>query len=64
MSERNPAIRSCLESNNAWRRQACHLREHATRPHLTDRQRAVLSREADAADRQADMWLNGAIEAR
>ena len=62
MPEKNQAVRSCLASNAAWRRQARRLREHAAQPHLTDQQRAVLLREADAADRQADMWLNGAIE--
>jgi hypothetical protein len=64
MSDRNPSVRSCLESNAAWRRQAQHLREHAAQPHLSDRQRAILLREADAAARQANMWLNGAIDLR
>ncbi len=69
MCNDDAAVRSCLASNTAWRRQARHLREHATsfacsvaQPRLTDQQRAILLREADAADRQADMWLNGAIE--
>ncbi len=70
MCNDDAAVRSCLASNTAWRRQARHLREHALsfacsigqQPHLTDQQRAILLREADAADRQADMWLNGAIE--
>ncbi len=62
MCNDDAAVRSCLASNTAWRRQARHLREHAGQPHVTDQQRAILLREADAADRQTDMWLNGAIE--
>ena len=64
MPDADIARRSCLASNAAWRRQASNLREHATVPHLTDQQRACLLREAEAANRQADMWLAGAIEAR
>ena len=64
MSDTDMARRSCLASNTAWRRQASHLREDATLPHLTERQRACLLREAVAADRQADWWLARAIEAR
>ena len=55
---------SCLTSNSAWRRQAANLRQHAELTHLPAEARATLHREAEAADRQADMWLDGAIEAR
>jgi hypothetical protein len=58
-----PDVLSCLASNNAWRRQAAYLREHATLRRLTNQQRDVLLREAAAAERQADMWLEGAITA-
>ena len=56
------AARSCLASADAWRRQAVHLREHATAGYLTADQAGVLLREADAADRQADLWDLGAKE--
>jgi len=56
------AARSCLASAEAWRRQAVHLREHATAAYLTTDQASVLLREADAADRQADLWNRGAKE--
>ena len=56
------AARSCLASADAWRRQAGHLREHATVASLTADQAGVLLREADAADRQADLWDLGAKE--
>jgi len=56
------AARSCLASADAWRRQAGHLREHATAAYLTTDQASVLLREADAADRQADLWDLGAKE--
>ena len=55
---------SCLASNHAWRRQATNLRKHAELTHLPAEACATLRREAEAADRQADMWLHGAIEAR
>jgi hypothetical protein len=63
MSEALAARRSCLNSNNAWRREATNLRKHAAMTHLTDDQRMALQREAEAADRQADWWLSGAINA-
>jgi hypothetical protein len=62
MSDAGIARQSCLASNAAWRRQASHLRQHAAIPHLTEQQGLCLLREAEAADRQADMWLAGAIE--
>ena len=55
---------SCLASNHIWRRQAANLHHHAELSHLSDKARATLRREAAAADRQAGMWLDGAIEAR
>lgn len=62
MAHRNADVRSCLESNARWRREAASLRAHAGKRGLADQQRACLAREAYAADRQADMWLRGAIE--
>jgi hypothetical protein len=52
---------SCLASVHSWRREAQALRELAERSHLFDSQRHTLLREADAADRQADTWLDAAI---
>ena len=63
MTDVMTAVRSCLRSNNAWRQQATALRAHAELTHLNESQRARLQWEAAAADRQADMWLTGAIEA-
>lgn len=57
------AARSYLPSSAAWRREAAALRDHATLPHLSAEARQTLLREAEAADRQADWWLAGAIEA-
>jgi hypothetical protein len=64
MSDDQATRLSCLTSNHAWRRQATALRHHAERTHLADQVRATIRREAAAADRQADMWLEGAIETR
>jgi hypothetical protein len=63
MSDERAARLSCLASNHAWRRHAALLRHHAGQPRLADDVRATLRREAEAADRQADMWLEVAIEA-
>ena len=63
MTTTRAAVQSCLRSNVAWRREAAHLRWHATLPHLNKQQRECLLHEAEAADRQADIWLEGAIEA-
>src|SRR5271157_5694577 len=57
------AARQCLASNAAWRREAAALRDHAALSHLSPDVRQALLREAEAADRQADWWLTGAIEA-
>ena len=48
---------SCLASARSWRQEAAHLRDHAERPHLTSSQRAVFLRQAEAAEQQADWWL-------
>jgi hypothetical protein len=51
---------SCFASASAsaWRAEAESLREHAQAAYLTERQRVTLLREAEAADRQADWWLD------
>jgi hypothetical protein len=64
MNDAETARISCLASNNAWRREATELRALARGQHLTEAQREQLRREAEAAERQADWWLSGAIEAR
>ena len=48
---------SCFASARRWRRDAEHLRDNADAIYLTTGQRAMLLREAEAADRQADWWL-------
>ncbi len=63
MSDPAFARRSCLANNAAWRRQATNLRCHAAQAHLAADVRDALHLEAEAADRQADWWLEGAIEA-
>jgi hypothetical protein len=64
MSDERAARLSCLASNHAWRRQAAALLHHAGQPHLADDVRAILQREAEAAGRLADIWLEGTIETR
>jgi hypothetical protein len=64
MIDTRAARLSCLASNHLWRRQATVPRQHAEQRHLAGEVRATLRREAEAADRQADMWLEGAIETR
>jgi hypothetical protein len=63
MIDARAARLSYLARNHAWRRQATALLRHVDLIHLPDHARATLRREAEAADRQADMWLEGAIEA-
>jgi len=53
------AARSSARTDD-WRRQASHLRDHAVQPHLALNARAVLLREAVAADKMADWWVAGA----
>ncbi len=48
---------SCFASARRWRRDAEHLRDNADAAYLTAGQRTMLLREAEAADRQADWWL-------
>jgi hypothetical protein len=50
----------CIESARRWRREADHLRALAAEPRLGDPERRTLLREAEAADRQAKAWLEGA----
>ncbi len=49
---------SCLASARSWRKEAEHLRGNAEAAYLTAGQRATLLREAEAAERQADWWLD------
>jgi hypothetical protein len=58
------ARQSCLASNAAWRREAQNLRALSVRSGLSEDSAMRLSREAEAADRQADWWLTATIEAR
>ncbi len=51
----------CLAYVYDWRREAANLRELTKRSYLSDGQRDSLLRQADAADRQADRWLNATI---
>ena len=48
---------SCFASARRWRRDAEHIRDNAEAAYLTASQRTMLLREAEAADRQADWWL-------
>jgi hypothetical protein len=54
------ARQSCLASAKQWRGQAVHIREHAVRDYLRPEQREALLTEAQACDRQANWWLEGA----
>jgi hypothetical protein len=47
-----------LASVRRWRLEASALRELADRSYLSNRQRDTLLREAEAADRQAEYWLD------
>ena len=64
MTDERAARLSCLASNHAWRRQAAALLHHAGQSYLANDVRASLQREAEAADRRADIWLESAIETR
>lgn len=64
MSPSDRARQSCLASNAAWRREAQNLRALSLRKSLSPDSAERLRREAEAADAQADWWLNAAIEAR
>jgi hypothetical protein len=52
----------CLASAQSWRAHAEILRTHAQASYLKKDKRQVLQREAEAADRQADMWFDTAAE--
>lgn len=62
MSPVQQVRQSCLASNAVWRREARNLRALSMRKQLTEEARSRLLREAEAADAQADWWLNAAIE--
>ena len=51
----------CLAYSYDWRRESTNLRELSRRSHLSDGPRDTLLREADAADRQADRWLDATV---
>jgi len=51
----------CLAYIYDWRREATNLRELTKRAYLSDGQRDSLLRQADAADRHADRWLDATI---
>jgi hypothetical protein len=53
----------CLDSARCWRREAAALRGLADNAALDRGQRDILFGEADAADRQAEAWLDVAITA-
>jgi hypothetical protein len=46
------------DSVRQWRKEAGHVQNLAAQRRLQPEQRAVLQREADAADRQADWWAD------
>lgn len=52
----------CFASARSWRAHAEFLRVNAQASYLNDHQRKVLAREAEAADRQADRWIDAAEE--
>lgn len=64
MSPAQRARQSCLASNARWRREAWQLRPLSLRRSLPEDAATRLRREADAANAQADWWLNVAIEMR
>jgi hypothetical protein len=51
----------CPSSARSWQREAEALRDLAAGGHLTVGQRERLLHEADAADRQADWWLDATV---
>ena len=51
---------SRIDSARRWCREEAHLRTLAAQPRLGDPERRPLLREAEAADRQAIAWLEGA----
>jgi len=63
-NDRTRSVCSCLESAEAWRQNARYVRQHAAHPYLDPRARAALLREAEAAERETEWWVNEAGEAR
>jgi hypothetical protein len=53
----------CLDSARCWRREAAALRGLADNAALAQGQRHTLLSEADAADYQAEAWLDAVINA-
>ena len=62
MTDQAFKMQSCLASARDWRHEAENLRALARGAHLTSEQNAMLLREAEAADRQAEWWVAGAKE--
>lgn len=62
MTDRAFRMQSCRASAGDWRQEAEELRALARAAHLTPEQNAILLREADAADCQAEWWVAGAKE--
>ena len=52
------------DSVRQWRAEAKHVRNLAVQRRLQPEQRAVLQRETDPADRQADWWAECLAEMR
>ena len=60
--ERARRIRLCRWEADRWRRQAGHVRDHATLPHLDAAAQATLLRSADWCEDTAAYWEAGARE--
>ncbi len=60
--ERARHVRLCRWEAERWRRQAGHIRNHATLPHLTSVARATLLRSAASCNDEAAHWEAGARE--
>jgi hypothetical protein len=52
----------CYATARFWRAHAQLLRDRGQASYLNDTQRQVLEREAEAADRRADRWIDAAVE--
>jgi hypothetical protein len=52
----------CCATARFWRAHAQHLRDDAQLAYINDVKRLALEREAEAADRRADRWLDAASE--
>ena len=60
--KRARGIALCRWQAARWRREAAHVREHATLPHLSPEARATLLRSAERSDDEAAYWEAGARE--